>query len=177
MRRLNWIAVGLVAALGATSVALASESRARETTAVSATFTAAPSGTVASRTCTGADGTYQITRGLYTGTVTGSDVLAGSARIRAKSVYNTSEGLGVVSGALVVRDAAGHGKFRGYFTAVNKGGTLSGTLAGLAREPRRAVFGTFSADFGSSGFAAGKVGTGSVSGSAIALQGRSCQGS
>src|SRR5919108_5944467 len=91
MRRLRWFALGLVVALGATSVALASESRARETTAVSATFSAAPSGTVASRTCTGADGTYQITRGLYTGTVTGSDVLAGSARIRAKSVYNTSE--------------------------------------------------------------------------------------
>jgi hypothetical protein len=175
MRRLRWFALGLVVALGATTVALASQSRARETTAVSATFNAAPSGTIASRTCTGADGTYQITRGLYTGTASGSDALSGSARIHAKSVYNTSEDLGFVSGVLAVLDASGHGKFRGYFTAVNKGGTLSGTVTGFARNPRRAVLGTLSADFDSSGFSAGKVGTGSVSGSAIALHGRTCQ--
>jgi hypothetical protein len=68
---------------------------------VTGTFTATTVSKLQTRTCTTSDGkTLVATNGTYTGTASGDADLTGPARINARSVVNTTDGVGVVSGRL-----------------------------------------------------------------------------
>ena len=98
------IAAALGAALVVTGVAVAHLS-ASGTTAVGATFNATTVVRFDSRTCTGADGQYQLVDAVYSGTAVSSDTsLAGTVRARIKSVYNTTKKLGWAAGWLRFHD-------------------------------------------------------------------------
>src|SRR5581483_10818689 len=91
------------AALAGGGLAVAHGLDTKSVKAVSATFTAAPNGTVRTSTCTGADGTYARSWGTYTGSftnATGDTNLNGSITIDAQSIINTtvSPNVGVVTG-------------------------------------------------------------------------------
>src|SRR2546427_7037794 len=64
------------------------------------------------RSCTTSDGkTLVATEGVYTGTATGATVgdadLAGPITLRARSLINSTDGIGVVSGTLRIDVASG----------------------------------------------------------------------
>jgi hypothetical protein len=140
-----------------------------KTEAASATFTAAPTDKTSTKTCTGADGTYAITKGVYTGTSTGDPRLTGDILIRTKSIVNQDNGLGVTSGTVWLKDtstpkvtAAHHGakgpRFKAVarLTAVNTDkGKLDGLLAGRAKNAdgkgTTGLVANFSAEFNADG--------------------------
>jgi hypothetical protein len=142
MRLTRWITVALAAvlALSVAGIAVAhkSELKAASTEAAQATFTAtANADKTRTRQCTGTDGTYDITHGVYTGTVTGDARLTGNLTIRTKSVVNRDNGLGWTQGRVVVTDAAtGKLKAGADLTAVNtERGKLDGLLQGKVKTP------------------------------------------
>src|SRR3569833_1207279 len=74
MRSRRFIGLAMMAAivLAVAGIAVAHDgSGSGKTEAASATFTATPTDQTKTATCTGADGTYAITKGVYTGTSTG----------------------------------------------------------------------------------------------------------
>ena len=103
MRKLMLSAAGLVA-LGVTSVAVAHGIEGAKTAkAVAGTFTAATSN-VSTRTCTTSDGkAIVVTNGKYTGAAAGDPDLTGPITLRAHSVVNTTDGVGVVDGSFTAR--------------------------------------------------------------------------
>ena len=137
MRKLTLAIVGLVA-LVATSVAVAHGIEGAKTAkTVAGTFSAA-AGTVSSRTCTTTDNkTIVITDGKYTGTATGDADLTGAITLRARSVVNSTDKVGTVSGSFRI-DATGKDT-DGAFSAVYSNGAVSGLAAG------RSFIGRFSA--------------------------------
>jgi hypothetical protein len=67
----------------------------RKTSAVAASFSAAPASSVTTRSCVGADGTYVITRGDWSGTATSANGrLSGPILIRGELGVNQTSGLG-----------------------------------------------------------------------------------
>src|SRR3954452_12191432 len=109
MRVKRFIGLALAAALvlAVAGIAVAHGGRsAGKTEPATATFTAAPTDQSKTTTCTGVDGTYAITRGTYAGTSTGDPRLTGDIVIRAKSVVNQDNGLGVTSGVVYLKDPA-----------------------------------------------------------------------
>src|SRR4051794_8614216 len=103
MRVKRFIGLALVAALMLTVAGIAvahGGGKPGKTEAASASFTAAPTDKTTTKTCTGPDGTYAITRGVYTGTSTGDPRLTGDILIRTKSVVNQDNGLGVTNGTV-----------------------------------------------------------------------------
>ena len=123
-------------ALAVTGLAIAHGSDTRKTSPVSASFTATPTEKTTTVTCTGGDGTYNITRGSYEGTATGSDaVLTGKITLRTKSVVNTTTGYGYTEGKVTLRDADGKLKAKAHLIAVNtQKGILNGFLNGRVKE-------------------------------------------
>src|SRR5262245_6903832 len=98
MRKLLLIGLIPVVGLALTGVAVA-RFTADGTTSLAAAFSATASQSFRSRTCDGPDGKYQLIDAIYTGTSTSSDPkLNGDARIRNRSVYNTTENTGCASG-------------------------------------------------------------------------------
>lgn len=163
MRRLTWFSAVLAVALIATSVAVAVQGRDRSTTAVSATFAAASAGQRLIMSCESSDGTFQITKGAYSGQSTGDASLTGPIRLSVKAVINTAEQLGTVGGDVVVsrsgRDTRAH------LAGVYKNGKVSGLLTGAASPPGQRLLSTFSASYSSGGgFTDGSIGTGNVDG-------------
>ena len=106
MRKLTFIVAALVA-LTATSYAVAHGIEgAKNAKAVAATFTAT-AGSTTSRTCTTTDNkTIVVTDAKYTGAATGDADLTGPITLRARSVVNTTDGVGTVNGSLAI-DATG----------------------------------------------------------------------
>jgi hypothetical protein len=149
MRVKRFIGLAMMAALMLTVAGIAvahNGGNPGKTEAASATFTATPTDKSKTATCTGADGTYAITKGVYTGTSTGDPRLTGDILIRTKSVVNQDNGLGVTNGTVWLKDtatpkvsAAHHGNRPHYkavarLTAVNTNkGKLDGLLAGTAK--------------------------------------------
>jgi hypothetical protein len=176
MKRLTTFALVTLVALVATGLAIAHGSDTRKTTPVSATFTAAPTEKTTTVQCTGADGTYDVTRGLYEGTATGSDgILTGKISIRTKSVVNTTTGYGYTEGKVTLRDADGKLKAKARLVAVNtKKGTLDGFMDGRVKEQGH-LLANFSAAFNADGTAlTGELGSGAAQNSAIVTSG-GCQ--
>ena len=132
MRRLTFIAAGL-AALLATSIAVAHGiDGGKSAKAVAATFTATGS-SMSTRTCTTTDGkSITITNGRYTGTASGDPDLTGAITLSARSVINTTDNVGVVDGQFRIDVSGGHDTFANY-SAVYAGGNIAGFASGVAR--------------------------------------------
>lgn len=170
--RTSALAAALVAALVAASVAVAHGIEGAKTAAaVSGTFSAA-AGTVSSTTCTTADGkTVVVTNGRYTGTAAGGTGLAGAITLKARSVVNTTDNVGVVTGAYAIQGGA-----KGAFSTVYANGTIAGLATGRLHNPSAALVANVSASFSpSSGFTNGKLGGGTSGGSAVAVTSSGCK--
>jgi hypothetical protein len=165
MRKLILTTAGL-AALVTTSVAVANGIEGAKTAkAVAATFSAS-AGTTTSRTCTTTDGkSITVTNGKYTGTALGDADLAGAITLRVRSVVNTTDKVGTVSGAFRV-DASGRDT-TGAFSTVYDNGAIAGLATARAHSPGAKIVGNLSATFDpATGFAAGsKIGGGTRLGS------------
>ena len=156
MRLVRIAAPAAVAALAVGGVALAAGGEnSAKTEAATATFTAAPAHQTKTRTCQGADGTYNETRGVYRGMSTGDARLTGDIVIRTRTLVNLDTGLGVTRGRVFL-SRSGHRVAVAGLEAVNtQRGKLDGFLVGHARNaPGRAqarLFANFSATFNPAG--------------------------
>ena len=174
MRKLTYIAALLVA-LVATGYAVADGiGGAKTATAVAGTFAATGTST-SSRTCTTTDGkTLVVTDGKYTGTASGSPDLTGAVTLRAHSVINTTDSVGVVSGSLRI-DQSGRDTEADY-SAVYDNGAIAGLASGRGHGPSARLLANVSATFSAaSGFTGGKLGGGTTGGSAVELGATSCK--
>jgi hypothetical protein len=154
MRLIRIAAPAAAAALAAGGIAVAAGGgNSAKTEQVTATFTAAPTAKTKTRTCTGADGTYNQTKGVYTGTSTGDPRLSGDIVIRTKTLVNLDTGLGVTTGKVSVKKD-GKAIAKAGLKAVNtQRGKLDGFLTGHARngQGNARLFANFSAAFNSDG--------------------------
>ena len=159
-----------VTALALAGFALAHDGSPASVTPVSAAFTATVTHSH-SRTCTGADGTYTLTKGWYNGTATSTDPrISGPLTLRAQTFYNATTKLGTVDGTFSVKTATGH--TRGQFTAVDTDGTLSGFARGEARGARAHLVGNLTATFDPASGFDGQVGSGTSDDTAVFASGR-----
>ncbi len=175
MRKLTYFAA-LVVALVATGYAVADGMEgAKSASAVAGTFAAAGAST-SSRTCTTTDGkTIVATEGTYTGTAAGDPDLTGAITLRARSVINTTDNVGVVTGTLKIDQASGHAT-QAEYVAVYDHGSIAGLASGRAHDPSARLLANLSATFAAaSGFTGGKLGGGTSGGSAVELGGSSCK--
>ena len=163
--------VAVVGALVFAGIAIAVPGSA-STTAVSATFTATNVTNLKSRTCTGADGTYELRSATYSGNSSSGDSrLNGTIELRVKSVYNTTENLGWLDADVRVNGASAH-RAHGKLHAVNTEGTLQGLLSGGVHGDNGKLLANVSAGFTSGGgFTDGKLGTGSGANTALVFSG------
>jgi len=147
---------------------------AKSVTAVSGTFGATTASHVSQRSCTTSTGkTVVVTDGTYTGTASGPAELTGNATVHARSVINTTDNVGVVSGTLKIDVASGRDTAT-QLTAVYSGGSLAGIAVGHAGSGRLVanLSGGFSA---AGGFAVGsRIGGGTAGGSAVELTPAGC---
>jgi hypothetical protein len=174
MRKLTFVVAALIA-LTATSYAVAHGIEgAKNAKAVAGTF-AATAGSTTSRTCTTADNkTIVVTDARYTGAATGDADLTGPITLRARSVVNTTDGVGTVTGSLRI-DAAGKNTQAAY-SAVYDHGNIAGLAAGRAHESKTALVANISAGFDpATGFTSGKIGGGTAGGSAVEVGGGGCK--
>jgi hypothetical protein len=175
MRKLTYVAALLVA-LVATGYAVADGiGGARSASAVAGTFTATGNST-SSRTCTTTDGkTVVVTDGTYTGVAAGDPDLTGNITLRARSVINTTDNVGVVNGMLKI-DQASNGSTNAEYAAVYDHGAIAGLATGRAHGPSKQLVANLSATFSAAtGFTGGKLGGGTSGGSAVEVGGTSCQ--
>ena len=164
-------AAAVAAALAVAGVAVAGG--ASTTTAVSATFVAT---TVADRnvqTCTGTDGTYEVTNATYTGTSTSSDPnLNGPIRVTVRSVLNTTKNLGWLRAGVQIDSTTPGDGARAILVAVNSAGALQGMLLGDESTPHAKLLANLTASFnGATGFASAAVGTGGGTDTAVTFGG------
>ncbi len=173
MRRVTFMAVGLVTlALAGLSVA-AGLDVAQSAKSVAGTFTATTA-SATTRTCKAADGkTIAVTNAKYSGTAAGDADLAGPIRIAARSVINTTDDIGAVDGKLRI-DVVSGGDTVAHFSAVYDHGKLAGIAIGHVQEPHAKLLANLSAGFGSGGFTGGKIGN-SAGGSAVELGPGRCE--
>jgi hypothetical protein len=167
MRRLLFAAAA-VAALVAASVAVADGiGGAKTAKSVAGTFSAT-SASVSTRTCTTTDGkSLSITYAWYTGAASGDPDLTGQIRLRARSVINTTDGVGVVDGSLRIHVASGRDTTAGY-ALVYDHGNVAGLAVGRAHDPSARLVANLSAGFSAAGgFTGGKLGGGTSGGSAV----------
>ena len=146
----------------------------QSTQAAAADFNAGSVSQIRSNTCVGSDGTYQDTTATYTGTATSSDPrLNGPVEIRARSVVNTTEGLGWLDGTLRVRGSSGNASasFRASIANGNVVGLANGNGSGGAK-----LVASFSSAFTqNAGFQSGHLGSGSATNSGVFFTQGSCQ--
>jgi hypothetical protein len=174
MRKLSLTLVGL-AALVATSVAVAHGIEGAKTAkSVTATFSAT-AGSVTTRTCTTSDNkTIAVTDGKYTGSASGDSDLTGAITLRARSVVNTTDKVGTVTGAFRI-DTSGRDT-TGAFSTVYSNGAIAGLAVARAHSPGAKVVGNVSATFDpAAGFSSGKVGGGTTGGIAVEIGTGSCK--
>ncbi len=175
MRKLIIAAVTLVA-LVMTSIAVANGIEgAKSAKSVAGTFTAS-AGSTTSRTCTTTDGkTIVITDGKYTGAAAGDPDLTGPITLRARSVVNTTDKVGVVDGRFSIDVADGRNTEASY-SAVYNDGTIAGLAAGKAHQPNSKLVANLSATFSATtGFTGGKIGGGTTGGGAVELSSGGCK--
>ena len=175
MRKLTYVAAALVA-LTMTSLAVAHGIEgAKSATPVAGTFTAA-AGSTSTRTCTTTDGkTIVVTDGKYTGAAAGAPDLTGPITLRARSVINTTDNIGVVDGRLSIDVADGRNTDASY-SAVYDHGNIAGLAVGRSHGPHARLVANLSAAFSATtGFTSGKLGGGTAGGSAVELGGAGCK--
>src|SRR2546423_6909270 len=134
MRRLLLVAAA-IAALTAASVAVAEGIEGAKTAKSVAGSFSATSANVSTRTCTTSDGkSLSITLARYTGTSTGDPDLTGPIVLRARSVINTTDNVGVVEGALRIDVASGRDTAASFLTVYDHG-NVAGLAVGPAHDP------------------------------------------
>jgi hypothetical protein len=173
MRRLVWITMAALTLVGA-GIAVAHGFSSKSVKAVSATITATTASNVSTSTCTGPDGTYAMSRGTFTGTSTSSDsTLNGPITVDAKSLINTTTGIGVVSGRIRI-DTSGGGHTHAEFDTTYTGGNIAGLAEGHAQDAKLIgnISGAYSA---ASGFTNGKLGGGTTGGDAVEVLRGGCE--
>jgi hypothetical protein len=177
MRKLTYAIVGLVA-LVATSVAVAHGiGGMKSAKAVAATFTAATTaGSSSTQTCTTTDGKVIVqTDAQYTGAAAGDPDFTGPITLRTRSVVNTTDSVGFLTGQFSINVSAG-ANTSGSFAAVDDHGAVAGLAAGQASQPDTKLLANLSATFDpATGFTGGKLGGGTAGGSAVELGPNSCQ--
>lgn len=176
MKRTYVAVAAVVAALAATGLAVGKSLDGNsQVRALTGTFTATNASKVETRTCTTDDGkTLVRTTGTYTGAASGDADLTGTATLRAHSVVNTTDGIGVVSGTLRVDVASGRDT-QASFDAVYSGGHVAGLAVGHAHAPATRLVANLSADFSASGgFTNGRIGS-SAGGAAAELGPARCR--
>jgi hypothetical protein len=146
----------------------------RSVKAVTGAFTATSASHVQQRSCTTSDNkTVVVTDAVYTGTASGDPDLTGLATIHARSVINSTDNVGVVSGELRVDVAAGRNT-QAQLDAVYSGGQLAGLAIGHAHDPAARLVANVSAGFSATGgFSNGKIG-GTSGGAAVELLPAGC---
>lgn len=156
----------VIAAVAAAGVAAATR-HTQSTQAAAADFAAGSVSRSHTETCTASDGTYQHTTATYTGTAPSSDArLNGSVEIRASSVVNTTTKLGWLDGTLRVRGT--NAGASGTIHAAIANGAAVGSLVGQGVRPEAKLVASFSAAFTpATGFASGKIGSGSANGAGV----------
>lgn len=175
MRRPLIFTLTAVTALGIAGTAVAHGfDTGRKTSAVAATFNAAPVAGSNVRSCTGADGTYTITRGDWSGPATSADGrLSGPLLIRGELAVNQTTGLGwLVARVKVDGNADGRNDLNGDLRAVIANGKLTGFVNGRLHD-QGVIYGSVGATVGTTGFTDGQIGGGTVNAAAVVIdQGR-----
>jgi hypothetical protein len=164
--RIAVLVVLAVAAVAAVGVAAATR-HTQSTQAAAADFTAGSVTKSHTETCAASDGAYQLTTATYTGTATSSDArLNGSVEFRVSSVVNTTTKLGFLDGTLRVRGT--NGGASGTIHAAIANGAAVGSLVGQGTQPEAKLIASISAAFtAATGFASGKIGSGSANGAGM----------
>src|SRR6266508_4755766 len=126
MRKLMLVSVGLVA-LSTSSLAVAHGIEGHKSAkAVAGTFSATTAARTETRSCTTTEGkTIEVTTGRWSGTAAGDPDLTGPIVVAARSVINTTDGVGVVEGRLRIDVASGRDTTAG-FSAVYDHGKVAG---------------------------------------------------
>lgn len=173
------IIVGTVAALALTLAGVAvAHLKPSGSTAAAGEFSAARE-RADTRTCTGPDGRYEITRGRYAGTATSSDeALAGPIELQVKAVYNVDKKIGWLEGWLRIRKGDDDRRSKGRFWAtLGDGGVVNGFVHGRVSHHYAALFSGLTATFSpAGGFASGKLGGSGGQTNVAVLVGRPCTG-
>lgn len=166
MKRLTWLGLVALAALVASSVAVA-HLKAGNVSAASATFSAPTAAQLQTRTYTCDGQTIEVSNARYSGTATSTTAdLNGPVEIRLHSVYNTTTKLGWVDGTFKVR--ADDNRSTARLSAVNVDGKLDGWLQGHAGRGDGMLLGSLTASFNrSTGFATGAIGSGASTNAAV----------
>jgi hypothetical protein len=174
MKRITWLGLVAIAALVASSVAVA-HLKSGNVSAASATFSAPTTSHLTTRTYTCDGQTIEVSNARYTGTATSTTAdLNGPVEIKLHSLYNTTTKLGWVDGWLKVR--ADDNRTTAHLTAVNVDGKLDGWLRGHAGRHDGTLFGSFTATFDkATGLAAGAIGSGSSTNAAVIAKRTSCK--
>ena len=178
MRRTVTIALGTAAALATAAVAFAVVPAVVGVSEATATFSTTTIEKSKMRSCTADAKTWERTDGHYTGTVLSTNaVLAGTLMIKARTIYNTTDTLGYVSGSFRIRDD--DSRMKGTFSGTIKDGKLVGYLTGKSHGNHAKVLGNLSATFagGATNFADGKIGAGSSADVLAVIGGPVCKDS
>jgi hypothetical protein len=149
---------------------------------VSGTFTTGTPSQFKTRSCTTSDGKALVaTEGVYAGTAisttAGNTDLTGPITLRARSLINTTDGVGVVSGTLRI-DVASGGDTVAHFDTVYSAGQIAGLASGHAQDPHVKLLGNLSSAFNASStgsFGSGKLGGGTSGGAAVELGPGRCE--
>jgi len=175
MKRTLAVATAAAAALVSAGIAVAhGVDGGKSAKAVSGAFNATTAARVTQRTCTTSDNKSVVTtEGTYTGTATGDADLAGAITLHARSVINTTDNVGVVSGSLRIdvpdRDTSAE------FTTVYSGGQIAGLAVGHAHSPSAQLIANLSGGFtATGGFSNAKVG-GTAGGAAVEVAPAGCK--
>lgn len=159
MRRLTFVAVGLVVLATAGLAVAKGVGPTRSITSVTGTFTAMTVQQIGKPTsCTTSDGKTLVTaKARYSGVAAGDGNLAGPITLDARIVANATDNIGVVEGKLRIRVASGETAAR--FTGVWASGKLVGFATGHTGDPHARLFANFSSGFApATGFTGGKIG-------------------
>jgi hypothetical protein len=171
MRKLTLVSTVLVALVVAgLAVAKGLDGGTKSAASVAGTFTATTAANVDTRTCTTSDGkAIAVTRATYTGTAAGAADLAGPVTLKVRSLINTTDNVGAVSGSFSI-DTAADKNTRGEFSAVYDHGNIAGLASGRGQDHSVQVLANLSAGFtAAGGFTGGKLGGGTAGGAAITL--------
>jgi hypothetical protein len=179
MKRTLILASAALVALVATGLAVAHGiDGTKSAKSVAGTFATGTPSQFKTRSCTTTDGkTLVATEGVYTGTAAGDADVAGPATLRARSLINSTDGVGVVSGTLRI-DVASGGDTVAHFDTVYSAGQIAGLAIGHAQDRHAKLLGNLSSAFNFSstgGFTGGKLGGATTGGAAVELGPGRCE--
>jgi hypothetical protein len=169
MRKLTLVLAAVIALVVAGLAVAHGSDGTKSASLVAGTFTATTATNVETRTCTTSDGkAIAVTRATYAGTAAGAADLAGPITLKVRSLINTTDGVGVVSGRLSI-DTAAEKNTGAQFTSVYDHGKLAGVAEGRVQDKHVQLLANLSAGFtAAGGFTDGKLGA-TTGGSAVEL--------